>query len=210
MPDSYRILETPFGWAAFVAGPHGLKRIYLPQKSLSALRAQIRHEHAGAAEDAALLPELADALAAYFDGRPATFDVPIDWGDAGTFMRRVWAACRRIPYGMTVSYGELAGKIGKPGAARAVGMAMAHNPVPIVVPCHRVLRGDGGLGGFSAHDGVSLKRRLLALEQQVSRAPCEGAATGRASRTSARSARPGTRRRRVRSSSRPVAGPARN
>jgi len=90
--------------------------------------------------------------------------IPIVTDGVSPFDRRVLAECRRIPYGETTTYRELASRVGRPRAARAVGGALRHNPVPLIVPCHRVLRSDGGLGGFSAPGGIDVKRRLLALE----------------------------------------------
>jgi methylated-DNA-[protein]-cysteine S-methyltransferase len=109
-----------------------------------------------------------ERLAGYAAGRPDDFaDVPLAEGDPNSFRCRVLAACRRIPRGKTMSYGELAARAGSPGAARAVGSAMATNCVPLVVPCHRVVGAAGRLGGFSAHGGLTLKRRLLELEGAI-------------------------------------------
>lgn len=104
-------------------------------------------------------------LRAYFDGTAVDFaPVRLDDATLSPTERAIYAALRAVPRGATVTYGQLAGRIGKPGAARAVGVAMARNRWPVVVPCHRVLASDGALGGFSAPGGVSTKRRLLALE----------------------------------------------
>jgi methylated-DNA-[protein]-cysteine S-methyltransferase len=101
-------------------------------------------------------------LAEYFEGRRCTFELPL--APRGTeFQQTVWAALRRIPYGETLSYGELARRIGRPHASRAVGLANGANPLPIVVPCHRVIGADGSLTGFGG--GLDIKRKLLALER---------------------------------------------
>ena len=101
-------------------------------------------------------------LGEYFAGRRLQFELPL--APRGTeFQRRVWHALREIPYGETISYGELACRIGKPGASRAVGLANGANPLPIVVPCHRVIGADGSLTGFGG--GLPIKRKLLALEE---------------------------------------------
>lgn len=108
-----------------------------------------------------LVAALARELGEYLRGERTSFDLPLD--PRGTdFQRAVWAELGRVPYGTTVSYGELARRAGRPRAARAVGQAVGANPLPILVPCHRVLPGGGGLGGFGP--GVDWKRRLLALE----------------------------------------------
>ena len=97
----------------------------------------------------------------YFAGKRRKFTVPLDL--QGTpFQLQVWSTLRRIPFGKAVSYGEEARMLGKPKAARAVGSANGRNPIPIIVPCHRVVAGDGSLGGYSA--GLPMKRKLLALE----------------------------------------------
>lgn len=100
-------------------------------------------------------------LDAYFAGKLRKFTVPLDL--QGTpFQLQVWSTLRKIPFGKAVSYGEEARMLGKPKAARAVGSANGRNPIPIIVPCHRVVAGDGSLGGYSA--GLPMKRKLLALE----------------------------------------------
>ncbi len=108
-----------------------------------------------------LLSRAADQLEAYFAGRRREFDLPLD--PAGSaFRRRVWSQMRRIPFGETVSYGTLAKRLDT--AARAVGGACGANPIPILIPCHRVLAGGGRIGGYSGGSGVDTKRFLLALE----------------------------------------------
>lgn len=102
-------------------------------------------------------------MAEYFQGRRREFDLPLD--PQGTaFQRTVWAALREIPYGETRSYGELAAMIGRPKAARAVGMACNRNPLPILIPCHRVVGKDGSLTGYAG--GLELKQQLLELEKR--------------------------------------------
>jgi len=102
-------------------------------------------------------------LQEYFDGKRTAFDLPLDL--RGTqFQKEVWNKLQSIPYGETCSYGEIARSIGKPGAARAVGMANHDNPVAVVVPCHRVVGSDGSLTGYAG--GLEVKKRLLAIESQ--------------------------------------------
>jgi methylated-DNA-[protein]-cysteine S-methyltransferase len=112
-----------------------------------------------------VLARAAAQLEAYFDGELTDFDLPLSL-DGSRFQRSVWAALQDIPYGETISYGELAGRIGQPSASRAVGLANGKNPVSIVVPCHRVIGADGSLTGYGG--GMDRKRFLLALEQRVS------------------------------------------
>ena len=102
-----------------------------------------------------------DQLREYLAGTRRSFDLALD--PSGThFQQRVWRGLTEIPYGTACGYGDLARRIGKPGAARAVGQANGANPIPIIIPCHRVIAADGSIGGFSS--GLTLKRRLLALE----------------------------------------------
>lgn len=109
--------------------------------------------------------DVVDRLTAYAAGEPVDFrDVRIDDDYPTDFGRRILQACRRIPRGKTRSYGELATACGSPGAARAVGQVMAKNRHPLIVPCHRVLAAGGLIGGFSAPQGLTMKRRLLSLE----------------------------------------------
>jgi methylated-DNA-[protein]-cysteine S-methyltransferase len=104
-------------------------------------------------------------LEAYAEGAADTFqDVPLSPWSATLFQRAVIEQCRRIPFGTTISYGELARRAGYPGAARATGQVMATNRVPLVVPCHRVIASGGALGGYSAPQGLTMKRRLLRHE----------------------------------------------
>ena len=109
------------------------------------------------------LAQLGAELSGYFDGDLQQFTVPLDWSLVTGARRQVLATLyRTVGYGQTTSYGQLAAASGRPGAARLVGTVMGSNPIPIVVPCHRVLAGDGSLGGYGP--GVPLKRQLLELE----------------------------------------------
>ncbi|MFK3733733.1 methylated-DNA--[protein]-cysteine S-methyltransferase [Streptomyces sp. NPDC088090] len=110
-----------------------------------------------------LLAEPVRQLERYFAGALRAFDLPLDWSLTTGFNRQVLRELAAgVPYGAVVGYGELARRVGQPGAAQAVGAAMGANPLPVVVPCHRVVESDGGLGGFGG--GLETKRRLLALE----------------------------------------------
>ncbi|MFF5517316.1 methylated-DNA--[protein]-cysteine S-methyltransferase [Streptomyces coeruleorubidus] len=110
-----------------------------------------------------LLAEAVRQVAAYFAGERRDFDLPLDWSLISGFNREVLRELASgVPYGTVVGYGDLAGRVGQPGAAQAVGMAMGANPLPVVVPCHRVVESGGGIGGFGG--GLETKRKLLALE----------------------------------------------
>ncbi|MDR3082540.1 MAG: methylated-DNA--[protein]-cysteine S-methyltransferase [Streptomyces sp.] len=110
-----------------------------------------------------LLAEAIRQVVAYFAGERRDFDLPLDWSLIAGFNRQVLRELASgVPYGTVVGYGDLAGRVGQPGAAQAVGMAMGSNPLPVVVPCHRVVESGGGIGGFGG--GLETKRKLLALE----------------------------------------------
>ena len=110
-----------------------------------------------------LLAEAIRQVAAYFAGERHDFELPLDWSLISGFNRQVLRELAvGVPYGTVVGYGDLAGRVGQPGAAQAVGVAMGSNPLPVVVPCHRVVESDGGIGGFGG--GLETKRKLLAIE----------------------------------------------
>lgn len=115
-------------------------------------------------DDAPFAP-VAQQLRAYFAGELTEFDLPMQL-EGTEFQRRVWAALREIPYGKTISYGELAARIGSPGASRAVGLANGRNPIAIIVPCHRVIGSDGSLTGY----GGGLDRKVWLLEHEAAQA----------------------------------------
>ncbi|MFE9986284.1 methylated-DNA--[protein]-cysteine S-methyltransferase [Streptomyces sp. NPDC005381] len=115
------------------------------------------------APDSPLLAEAIRQVEAYFAGARRDFDLPLDWSLISGFNRQVLRELNSgVPFGSVVGYGDLAGRVGQPGAAQAVGVAMGSNPLPVVVPCHRVVERDGGIGGFGG--GLETKRKLLALE----------------------------------------------
>jgi methylated-DNA-[protein]-cysteine S-methyltransferase len=155
---AHAVVDSPVGPLTLVAVAGTIAGLYLDGQ---------RHrppEESFGEPDAALFTAAAGQLRAYFAGRLTTFDLPLTL--AGTpFQQRVWAALRDIPYGATVSYGELADRIGQPTAARAVGLANGRNPIGIIVPCHRVVGSAGSLTGYSG--GIDRKRYLLALERRV-------------------------------------------
>jgi len=131
-------------------------------RELDRLRARLGAEPVEA-PGSARLAEPVRQLAAYFSGELRTFELPLDWSLTSGFNRQVLRELATgVPYGSVVGYGELAGRVGQPGAAQAVGAAMGSNPLPVVVPCHRVVESDGGIGGFGG--GLETKRALLALE----------------------------------------------
>lgn len=151
---TYTMISTPIGPLA-VAGSG---------RTLTAVRLEGRPHPSWARDDAALEP-VAAQLRAYFEGELREFDLDLAPEFGGEFERAVWAAVAEIPYGQTASYLEIANKIGNPAAVRAVGRANGRNPIPIVVPCHRVIGSNGSLTGYSG--GLETKRTLLDLEAGV-------------------------------------------
>jgi len=110
---------------------------------------------------------LVQAIGDYFTGRRFDLsDIPIDLGKCTGFTQAILEKCRAIPYGDTVTYRQLAIEVGRPKAARAVAQALARNPIPIIVPCHRVIGSDGSLRGFSAPGGIKTKKRLITMEKE--------------------------------------------
>jgi methylated-DNA-[protein]-cysteine S-methyltransferase len=166
----YTVFRTKWGWFT-LAGAGALSRACLPLPRREAAEHELRKALAPADEDAhfdkAFLAELQQRIIAYFEGERVDFRVapPVTLDHIGAFGRRVLSACREIPFGRTTTYGDLAGHVGHPGAARAVGTALARNPIPLIIPCHRVLGSNGGLGGFSAPGGTTTKQKLLDHEQ---------------------------------------------
>ena len=149
-------VASPLGELTLIASDHGVRRLLFPQQELIEHHAQMRSDHP-------LFTEVAAQLATYFAGERTRFELPLDL--IGTELQRaVWSALAEIPYGETVSYGEQAKRLGRPSAARAVGAANGKNPVPILLPCHRVIGSNGSLTGFVG--GLSAKAWLLALEQR--------------------------------------------
>ncbi|MCO5166831.1 MAG: methylated-DNA--[protein]-cysteine S-methyltransferase [Planctomycetes bacterium] len=159
----YHLFDTPLGQAALLWSPRGVCGALLPGEASPAAVAE-RWPAAAAAAPTPAVRALARRMVAHLRGRPdALLDVPLDLEGASAFDRAVWAAAREVPPGQVVTYGQLAARVGRPGAARAVGGAMGRNRVPFVVPCHRVVAA-GGLGGFSSVRGLTTKRALLAAE----------------------------------------------
>lgn len=165
--EFYTLASTAIGTCGLAWNDIGLTRLQLPEASAADTEARLRRR-GGTPSTAAPRDDIAACLKrliAYFDGERVDFvDVPIDASALGTFDADIYRALRGIGWGRTTSYGALAASVGAPGAARAVGVAMARNAWPIIVPCHRVLAAHGAMGGFSAYGGTMTKQMLLTLE----------------------------------------------
>jgi methylated-DNA-[protein]-cysteine S-methyltransferase len=160
----YSIFKTLFGWMGVVEGEKGLKRIILPHSRRVDVKKIIFQEFSGVEEDNAHLRLFTDILVKYFEEKNFTPCVSFDAAGHTEFLVTVWKTAQTIPWGEVRSYQWVSTHIKNPGSFRAVGSALGKNPFPIVVPCHRVIRSDGTLGGFSAPEGILLKQRLLQLE----------------------------------------------
>jgi methylated-DNA-[protein]-cysteine S-methyltransferase len=164
-PLVYHHIASPLGPVLIAGGAAGIKRIGFvkgtpaPECDSEWLALSAESESTAAGQ---VVQRAAQQLSDYFAGTLREFDLPLD-ADGNGFHQRVWQELCEIPYGETWSYGQLAERIGRPGAARAVGMANSRNPLPIVVPCHRVIGANGSLTGYAG--GLHLKAFLLELEQ---------------------------------------------
>lgn len=183
----YSILHTAFGYVGiiFTLIPFTVKRIFLPRPEIKELEADIRKEYLanssllsieatgsldGRAEDVEDFYLLSSSLKSYFQGTPIELKYQwLDMSNMTPLQQLVLDVTSRIPYGEVRSYTWVANLISRPRAQRFVGNTLARNPFPILIPCHRVIRGNGSLGGFAG--GLELKRRLIALERKAPRSP---------------------------------------
>lgn len=158
------IFRSPWGWMGIAESPRGIRAIVLPKQSKRAVESDLKVQSDGALQQgvSVQLEEARRQLLDYLAGRRNTFDVPLDLSEGTSFQRQVWRTLQRVPYGKLRSYQWIATRVGGRHYARAVGNAVGANPLPIVIPCHRIVAQDASLGGFSG--GLSMKRKLLSLE----------------------------------------------
>lgn len=163
----WQVFDMPLGRTYAATSERGLCRLSWRVSDDAAFEADLAQRFPGrpTARDAEGLEEVGVELGEYFAGQRRSFDVAVDLSRLGSFKASVLEATRRVPFGFTVTYSEVARRIGRPKSARAVGNALRANPVPIVVPCHRVVRADGSLGGFDGPNGTAEKRHLLLHER---------------------------------------------
>jgi methylated-DNA-[protein]-cysteine S-methyltransferase len=179
----YVIFRTKWGYFGLAGTEYALCRTCLPRPSPEKLKSHllktlllphraslVRHsfgEGRSIEFDKAFFRPIQEQIATYFEGVCVNFgpDIPVMLDGFSDFQRAVLTECREVRFGQAITYGELAKRSGRPAAARAVGNALAKNPLPLIIPCHRVICSNGSLGGFSGLGGLSLKRKLLAHEQ---------------------------------------------
>lgn len=163
---NYCYVDSPVGRLLVAGDQDAIRHIEFPDDGKAA-----PPQPGWSESNSGLLQEAADQLNEYFTGRRTVFTLPL--GPEGTeFQKAVWRHLQEIPYGQTISYGELAKRLGKPKASRAVGAANGCNPLPIVIPCHRVIGADGRLTGFGG--GLPTKKALLTLEAGLKLESCNG------------------------------------
>lgn len=163
---SYALLDTPVGRLVAAATPRGLVRLAYEDRNGGVgqiVQSLAERLSPRILEQPAALDPVARELEQYFAGRRTAFDLRLDWSLATPFARRVLGTARRIPYGGVATYAQVAASAGSPGGSRAAGNALGSNPMPIVVPCHRVVRTGGALGGYTG--GLERKELLLGIER---------------------------------------------
>jgi O-6-methylguanine DNA methyltransferase len=171
---AYRLFETPLGWCGIAwsecqntSTPHAVTLLQLPEATTKLTESRIA-QISGAPQSDAPPPQIAEVIrrvCKHLQGELQDFrDIPVDMEGVGPFAREIYEAAREIPAGETISYVGLAKALGRPTSARAIGQALGRNPIPLIIPCHRVLAADGKVGGFSSHGGRVTKARLLAIE----------------------------------------------
>lgn len=163
--DKILLFPSHLGWMAVVMAGEKVKQLTFGHATAAAARAALPSDLLAQALPGERNSQLIARLQAYAKGGQDDFrDVAVDLGSLTAFQRKVLRQCRQIGYGKTISYGELAAKVGHPQAARAVGNCMAANRIPLIIPCHRVVCSGGQLGSYSAPGGVRMKRQLLRQE----------------------------------------------
>lgn len=158
----YTVFKTDFGWLGVLASAKGLQRLTLPQTSVEEARQILSVKTNKATYSPQSFTNLMGRFHAYFARKKVEFDSELDLTGCSPFSSEVWQATRLISFGETRSYKWVAEQIGRPGAARAVGHALSRNPLPIIIPCHRVVASDGTLCGFGG--GLERKQQLISLE----------------------------------------------
>jgi methylated-DNA-[protein]-cysteine S-methyltransferase len=164
----YVIFRTAWGYFGLAGTDSALCRTCLPGPRRGKTETHLLRDQRGPQFDKTFFKSLQDQIAAYYEGLCVNFgpEIPVSLDGFRAFGASVLRKCRQVKFGQTISYAGLADKSGRPAASRAVGSALARNPLPLIIPCHRVLRTDGNLGGFSAPGGTALKKKMLEFERQ--------------------------------------------
>ncbi|NLK41399.1 MAG: methylated-DNA--[protein]-cysteine S-methyltransferase [Planctomycetes bacterium] len=158
------IFQTGWGWVGYASSDRGLCQMCLPLADWQAVRLHLQADVVPILENTTI--EYQNLICSYFEGQRVDFScVPVDVSGFTPFQRQVLGILQTIKYGQIITYSELAAAADRPQAIRAVGQVVAKNPLPLIIPCHRVLRKDGSLGGFSAPGGLKMKEKLLNLER---------------------------------------------
>jgi methylated-DNA-[protein]-cysteine S-methyltransferase len=159
---AYAIFNTDWGWMGIITSDLGIRHITLPRNSPQTVYHLISSYLDQIEPDDVRIGDLPQRLKSYLNGQRVAFTDRLDMAHSTQFQQAAWITTRSIPYAETRSYAWVARQMGIPRAARAVGQALAHNRLPIIIPCHRVIASDGSLGGFGG--GLELKQRLLQME----------------------------------------------
>jgi len=162
--DYYAIFKTSLGWCGIIYGRHGLTKIYLPGMKKEKLKKNIHSYNKSIVEHTGRIKVLVRNICSYFKGKNVRLNLLVDMKTMTEFEKKVYKQAMKIPFGKVKSYKWIAEKAGVPNGARAVGNALSKNPVPLIIPCHRVIKSDGKLGGFSAPGGILIKRKMLSIE----------------------------------------------
>jgi methylated-DNA-[protein]-cysteine S-methyltransferase len=162
----YDLFKIQWGWFGVLGTNDGLVRTQLADTEKGVVKKRLLQGVEGAKQKKSSFSVLKLKILAYYQGKPVNFnDVKVDIGDFTPFQQKVFRNLRKVKSGKTVTYGQLARLAGSPKAARAIGSVMAANPLPLIIPCHRVIKSDGTCGQFSAPGGTQTKKRMLNLEK---------------------------------------------
>jgi methylated-DNA-[protein]-cysteine S-methyltransferase len=163
----YVIFKTKLGYFGLAGTESALCRTCLPERTSASIRRRLLEDLPDAEFDENFFKDLQEQTTSYFEGSRVDFrHVAITLNGFSVFSQKILKACRKVGLGQTITYSELAKRADRPNASRAVGGVMARNPMPLIIPCHRIIRADGKMGGFTAPGGISLKKKMLELEQQ--------------------------------------------
>ena len=162
----YDIFRTQWGWFGLLGSEQGLVRTCLPVAHKEAVQSRLLSDIPNAEWSKNAFSALKISIEDYYKGSPVDFSkVEVCLADSSDFQQRILTSLQTIRYGEIVSYGQLASLAGSPKAARAIGRVMAQNPLPLIIPCHRVIKADGSIGQFSAAGGTDTKKKMLNLEK---------------------------------------------